>query len=119
VAADDAHWDTASHCPRHSCAIISAVQVDADLLRLAKVEPAREVGWRAAGLKHDIDEAISRSRYRQLIVGIGSVDVGHPPQLPVVSICRAAQSVATGFVDRGERARSARVLGRHRCYGII
>ena len=79
VAADDSHRDAFSYAALYRCPIIAAVEVDPDLFRLGKVEPAREILIAFFGREPDIHDSISGTNDGCLIVGIAAVDVSNPP----------------------------------------
>src|SRR6267378_4366182 len=79
VAADYPYRDTASNTPLDGRPIVAAVQVDADLLRLARVEPPSEIGRVASRLDANVHDPIGGAHHRRLVVGLRAMNVCNLP----------------------------------------
>src|SRR2546423_2253757 len=86
VSADHPHRDAAAHVTIDDGLIIATVKIDANLLRFTRIESPRKIWSVVSRLENDIDNSITDAHDVELIVGIGSVNIGDSPQLRVVSI---------------------------------
>src|ERR1700682_2787242 len=79
VAADDPYGDAALDISFDGRAIVAPVQVDPDLLRLARVESPREIRRGASRLYANVHDPIARADHCRLVIRVGAVNVCNFP----------------------------------------